>query len=155
MIFYKAFGECDRVYGPWKPQVGWWLARSWAWPRWFCCWQCVDLSDAYSVCSNPPHPLVAKPLDEWRKQYKLKSMRCPSPKPAQPLFISSRPGNRLLWGEWDERCSTLALQVLASAVSGLRAVAVLEPMLIFTHYMYNLPQICHWNEHALDVYLKT
>lgn len=33
--------------------------------------------------------------------------------------------------------------VIASAVSGLGAVAVLEPMLTFTHYMYNLPQICH------------
>lgn len=34
----------------------------------------VWVSDVYSVCSNPPHPLVAKPLDEWRNQYKLKSM---------------------------------------------------------------------------------
>lgn len=159
MIFYKAFGECDRVYGPWKPQVGWWLARSWAWPRWYCCWQCVDLSDVNSVCSKPPHPLVAKPLlDEWRNQYKLKSMWCPSPKPAQPLFMSSRPGSRLPWGEAGKRLSTLALQVRASerasAVSGLCAAAVLEPVLTFTHYMYNLPQICHWIEHALDMYLR-
>lgn len=36
----------------------------------------------------------------------------------------------------------LAFRVLASSVSGLRAVAVLEPVLIFTHYIYNLPQIC-------------
>lgn len=55
---------------------------------------------------------------------------------------------------WGKRRSVLAFQVLASAVWGLSAVAVLEPMLIFTHYMYNLPQTCRWNEHALDVYLR-
>lgn len=55
---------------------------------------------------------------------------------------------------WGRRCSTLAFPVLVSSVSGLRAVAVLEPVLIFTHYIYNLPQICRWNEHALDVYLR-
>lgn len=42
-----------------------------------------------------------------------------------------------------QRRSVLAFRVMASAVSGLGAVAaVLEPMLTFTHYMYNLPQLC-------------
>lgn len=104
----------------------------------------VWVSLTYSVCSNPPHPLVAKPSDDWRTQYKLRSMWCPAPKPAHPLVVSSRPGDRLPGGEArQEACSTLVLQVLASAVSGLSAMPVLESVLIFTHYMYNLPQICH------------
>lgn len=115
---------------------------------------CGSLWRVFSLL-QPSSPFGSKAIRWMEKAVQTKKHAMSIPQACtQPLFISSRPGNRLLWGEWDERCSTLALQVLASAVSGLRAVAVLEPMLIFTHYMYNLPQICHWNEHALDVYLK-
>lgn len=34
----------------------------------------VWIFDVYSVCSDPPRPLVAKPLDEQRNQYRPNSM---------------------------------------------------------------------------------
>lgn len=47
---------------------------------------------------SPRHPLVAKPLDERRNQYKLQAYDV-CPQPTQPWVISSEAGTRLLQGE--------------------------------------------------------
>lgn len=149
MIFYKAFGECDRVYGPWKPQVGCWLARSRAWPRWLRCWRCVDLWRVFSML-RPSSPFGSKAVRWAEKPVQAKQHVTSIPESAQPCFRSSRPGNGLLGGEG----FSVDLSGPREHCFRAQCCAVLEPMLIVTHYMYNLPQICHWNEHALDVYLR-
>lgn len=93
----------------------------------------------------PCHPLVAKPWDERRNQYKLKEGHvCPPHPPplahtAFASYMSSLADRLQESGEAACRGCSHPLRMAFQKLGG--AVAVLKPMLILTHYMSNLPQI--------------
>lgn len=148
MILSKKYNILRNIWRMW-PSV--WPGKA---PGWLLVWKVPSVTQVILIlgmCESswcmlnilfPSSPFGSKAISWKENPIQAQSMWCLSPQLKQPLvhkFLDERTG---CWEVSQEAVSigrSHPLRMVFRKLDG--AVAMLKPMLVCTHYMYNLPQI--------------